>query len=143
MDKVESFARTFRKSHRALAADIEKIELALKASQEQAQKPLCAALEATQHCLKRHIRLEETDGYMSEVLEREPRLERQVRELEADHLQLRRSVEKLLEEARAPLQPDAALKDRIRKWIKHLRQHGEKETDLVQEAFNRDLSGED
>jgi hypothetical protein len=105
-------------------------------------KQMGAALEAARAQLAEHFRLEEQSGRLDGVRDSEPRLERAVRHLLEEHHELMRSLDGLLDEARAGDNLEA-LQYRAREWIVAVREHEERENVLVVDAVNLDIPAED
>ena len=86
---------------------------------------------------------EEQNGYMDAMRKREPRLERTIEQLAAEHGQLKQSLDALVREAGAATSLSGTLQNEIREWVERVRQHEIRENDLVQDAFNLDIGAED
>jgi iron-sulfur cluster repair protein YtfE (RIC family) len=139
----DSIAEALGKAHVALLTDLGGLDQAVHTSSEEGLVALRARLEATSANLTKHFRSEEQNGYMDVIRKREPRLERTIQQLAEEHGQLRQSLDALIEEAGAATGVDDALRNHIRELIARVRQHEIRENDLVQEAFNLDISAED
>ena len=141
--KGDSVAEALGRAHVALLSDLRGLEQAIHPSSAEGQAALRARLGATSAHLTKHFRSEEQNGYMDVIRTREPRLERTIQQLAEEHGQLRQSLDVLVEEVGAATSLDDALRDHIREWIARVRRHEERENDLVQDAFNLDISAED
>ncbi len=104
---------------------------------------LAAHLAATQAHLTEHFRYEEQNGYLDTVRKREPRLERSIQQLGEEHRQLRQSLQALRAKIESASSLDEALRTRVRAWVQGVRDHEAKENELVEAAFNLDISAED
>lgn len=140
---AEFVADSFRRVHDALLRDLDELDLATRLPAETALKALRHGLDTVHQHLKRHFRLEEGDGYMEEVRQRQPGLERPIAELESQHILLRRTVERLIKQAKKLPAASPAFREAVRHWIHQVREHGARETRLLQESFNLDIAAED
>ena len=138
-----SLAEALKQAHVVLARDLRELEQASQCSSSGDLDGLRAQLGATHAHVTEHFRFEEQNGYMDAVRKREPRLERIIRELAEEHSQLRSSLEELIGEARVTSSLGGLLRERIRTWVKRVRQHEMRENDVVQDAFNLDIGAED
>jgi hypothetical protein len=141
--KNASVTEALNRAHLALRKDLGKLEEAVRPALGEAAAALRARLAATRKHVVEHFRFEEEKGYLDAVLQREPRLERAVRQLVEDHRRLAQAMDALVEEARDAPRLDEAFRARVRAWMEELRKHEDRENDLVQDAFNTDLGGED
>jgi hypothetical protein len=72
-----------------------------------------------------------------------PRFERTIQELADEHVQLAQSLDALIGAAATARVLDDGLREQVRLWIDFIRRHEKRENDLVQDAFNLDVSAED
>jgi hypothetical protein len=126
-------------AHRALLDNLQALEAARAAPPGQ----LAARLESTREILAEHFRFEEENGYLAQVLERHPHLERAVEHLKQEHRELLETLDGLRAETDAAGLLSDPLRDRVSEWIKRVRRHERSENVLVEDAFNVDLSAED
>lgn len=138
-----SVAEALGRAHGTLLGDVDKLEAAAQSTAPGSLGDLRARLGVTLIHVTDHFRFEEEDGYMDAVTKRRPNLEPTVHHLAEEHGQLFRFLKSLIEQARAAGKLDDQLRDEVREWIRHLREHEIRETDLVQEAFNQDFDAED
>jgi hypothetical protein len=138
-----SVAEALGQAHRTLLADLVELEQAVFPSSGESLAELRAQLGEVHAHVTEHFRFEEQNGYLDSVRKREPRLERTVQQLAEEHGQLRQSLDALIREARAATSLGHTLRDEVREWIERVRQHESRENDLVQDAFNLDISAED
>ena len=138
-----SLAESLGRAHRALLADLRKLDEATRAPSETGSANLKTRLEATQRHVAEHFRLEEHDGYMDAVRKREPRLERTILELLEEHRQLAQSLEALISRAGPEQIVDEPFRHDIRAWTARLRRHEAREDGLVQEVYGLDIGTED
>src|SRR5262245_59088299 len=89
-------------AHVVLGEELRRLEEAARPGSGEGPAALAARLSATRAQLAEHFRLEEHDGYMDAVREREPRLEKTVRELAEEHRGLMQSLDALLGRAGEP-----------------------------------------
>jgi hypothetical protein len=96
--------------------------------------------------LKRLMKLEEHDGYMSVVLESRPELKSQVIALRREHVHFRRELRRLLAELGKIDSADhdgfAKCSGELLTLLDRLDEHGKQETSLLQEALLSDEGGE-
>jgi hypothetical protein len=93
--------------------------------------------------LAHHFELEEQNGYMETVLEREPEFSRSIYSLQAEHQQLLKCLDELILVAQTGSGTDAELAQSAVGWERRVREHERRENLLLQDAFNLDLAGED
>jgi len=130
-------------AHAALSEALENLEAVVRPESGEGLPELCARLGATLAHVTEHFQLEEQNGYMDAVRKREPRLEREVWHLAREHGELTRSLNALIREACTATNLSDSLRAQVRAWVERIRQHERRETDLVQDAFNLDVSAED
>jgi hypothetical protein len=143
MGKENTIAEALRRAHAALLQDLQKLEEAACSGSKESLAEFRAWLSATKSHITEHFRFEEQNGYMDAVKKREPRLERTIRQLAEEHGQLRASLDALIEEAKAAAILSDPLREEVRKWIQRVQNHEIRENDLVQDAFDLDISAED
>jgi hypothetical protein len=139
----DSLVGNLGRAHAALLADLRELEQAVRPDSGESLVGLRARLGATHAHVTEHFRFEEEDGYMDAVRKREPRLERSVQQLAEEHAQLRRLLEAIIGGAGAAASLGDALREEIRGWTECVRRHEARENDLVQGAFNLDISAGD
>jgi hypothetical protein len=138
-----SVAEALDQAHAALAWYLRPLEEAASATAGDGIVELSSHLARTKTHLTEHFHFEEHNGHMDAIREREPRLEHAVQQLTGDHRQLLQSLDALLERTQAATSLGGPLREEVRRWINHVRQHEARENELVQEAFNRDIGAED
>jgi hypothetical protein len=138
-----STAEALTRAHLALRKDLGLLEEAARPASGEGAAALRTRLGATRTHVTEHFRFEEDGGYLDAVRKGEPRLERAVQQLAEEHRQLARSLDALVEEARADPRPDDAFRGRVRAWIEQLRKHEARENELIQDAFSLDIGAED
>jgi hypothetical protein len=138
-----SVAANLKRAHVALLADLRELEQAVRPPSGEGLEELRARLGAALAHVTEHFRFEEQDGYMDAVRRREPRLERSVQQLAEEHAQLRQLLEAIIGGAGAAASLGDALREKIRGWIERVRRHEARENNLVQGAFNLDISAGD
>ena len=144
MERTETFvAEALSQAHAALMADLRELEQAVRPSLGESLPELRARLSAVQAHISEHFRFEEQDGYMHTVRKREPRLERAIQQLADEHRQLTQFLDALIGKATASTSLDERFREEIRGWVERVRRHEMRENDLVQGAFNLDISAED
>ncbi|HLN32229.1 MAG TPA: DUF2267 domain-containing protein [Gemmataceae bacterium] len=138
-----SVAEAFCKAHAALLEDLGKLEEAARADSGEGLAKLRTRLDVTRAHVTEHFRFEEQNGYMDAVRKREPRLERTIQQLAAEHRQVAESLEQLVEQAAVATSLTDPFREEIRGWVDRVRQHEARENDVVQDAFYQDISAED
>ena len=138
-----SLAGDLGRAHAALLRDLQDLESAIGLSANASLRYLIARLRATRAHIQEHFSFEEQNGYMDVVWKREPRLERAIDDLAREHAQLRASLDKMIEQASTAAGIDDGLRENIYAWLTHVRQHEERENDLVQDAFELDIGTTD
>lgn len=93
--------------------------------------------------LRRHMRLEESDGYMRHVISRRPTLTRQVEALQHEHSELERLMSQI-DTAIGDLAPADSMLirhavARIGMFLSYVEHHKEQEEHLVMYTFTEDL----
>jgi hypothetical protein len=144
MEKNEpSVAEALGRAHAALLEDLRKLEEAVLPASREGPAELRARLDATRRHLAEHFRFEEQNGYMDAVRKREPRLERTIQQLAEEHRRLAESLDGLIAQAGSAGRLEARFREQVRGWVADVQQHEIRENDLVQDAFNLDISAED
>lgn len=144
MTRIESsVAEALGRAHEALLKDLQQLEEAVRPSAGANLPAVRARLEATQTHITAHFRFEEQNGYMNAVQDRAPHLERVIQQLAEEHHQLAQGLNALIDQARTAGGLTEMLRQGVRQWLERVRHHEERETDLVQEAFNQDIGAED
>src|SRR5579871_6847941 len=141
-EKIASLGEALRHAHSALLADLTQLEETARGAPD-APTILLAPLTATRGHLASHFRLEEKGGYMDAVRDREPRMQHAVSQLGIEHGQLMQSLNGLVTRASRAAGADETLCEDVLQWLDRIRNHEHRENELIQEAFNTDLGGED
>jgi hypothetical protein len=141
MDKRHnSIASALSRAHSALLDNLAKLEAAAAPGVGEAE--LHSRLEATRKLVSEHFRLEEQNGYMNTIRNRDPRFDRIIDQLADEHRELTEGLHRLIEKA-ATREADPLYRAEVHDWLNRLRRHEECENDLVQKAFNLDIGPED
>jgi len=144
MDKTEtSVGAALGRAHTALLDDLRKLEEEIRSTSREGLVDLRARLGATQKHITEHFRFEEQNGYLDVVRKREPRLERAIQQLAAEHRQLAQALDALIGEAAAAANLNDSFRERVPAWVEEVRRHEVRENDLVLDAFNSDIGAED
>jgi hypothetical protein len=136
-------AEALGQAHAALTADLRQLEQAVQPAAGASVEEVRDRLAATRTHIAEHFRFEEENGYMDAVRKREPRLERAIQLLAAEHRQLARSLDALIGAVGSAAGLGNPLREEVREWIDDVRQHEIRENDLVQDAFNQEVGAED
>lgn len=139
----ESVVGTLGRLHALLHQELSRVEAMVRAPTGDVRGSLLQALLAMRPQLDEHFRFEEDNGYMREVLAREPNWERTAEHLREEHGLLLRALDALLEEARSEKAAPDTFGERVLAWAKAVRRHESEENRLFQDAFNVELSAED
>jgi hypothetical protein len=132
--------QNLRQAHRALLADLQRLEEMARAHPVKSKKDLLDALHAAHAHVAEHFRFEERDGYFDAVRMRAPHQERAIQHLAAEHRQLEESLRGLLREAG---RDNEDVRGHVIEWVRSIRDHETRENKLVQEVFYRDVAAED
>lgn len=90
-----------------------------------------------------HFRLEEEDGYMKQVLELRPFLERSAEKLRHEHRDLAAELDAILKELYQPKSDVRACCVRLENWIGRIHLHEKQENMMVEDAFGLDIGTKD
>jgi predicted nucleic acid-binding Zn-ribbon protein len=142
-NKHVSPVEALRQAHVALLEDLTDLENAANSYLGTDSAAMLSRLERTRTHITEHFRFEEQNGYMADVLQREPNLARTIEQLRDEHHKLALKLDGLLEQMRSGQPLEEAVRDQVRSWIESVRQHEARENSLVQYAFNVDLGAED
>jgi hypothetical protein len=136
-------AEALNRAHHALLEDVRTLEIVVSPPARQGPAQVAGCLEVLREHISEHFRFEEQDGYMEAVRQRQPNREREMNQLQDEHVLLARSLDDLITEARAAREMADSFRASVRAWVERVRQHEVHENRLVQEAFNQDVSAED
>ncbi len=138
-----STIETSSEAQHRLMEDLGRLDETVHQNAETTLTALRTCLGRTYTHLCQHFRLKEYDGFLDDLQEREPRFGRIAQELFAEHRQLRQSLDSLHGEAVVAVRVDDALRGKVRQWIAALRRHETREDDLIQDAVDLDIAGQD
>ena len=130
-------ASALSEAHRALLDDMLRLGHLIQTSGNVGE--LHERLSSTYTHLCHHLRLEEQGGYFDNVQEREPRLQRAVSDLAAEHRELRQSLDALRAEAGVANAVDDAMRAKVRAWIDRYLAHETHENDVAQDEVDLDV----
>jgi hypothetical protein len=130
-------------THRLILEDVEDLEEKIAPERQATPAQVSDRLTALRTHLTEQFRHEEQGGYAQEVLTQAPQQERVVRKLLDEHADLTKAVDELVEQARAEESLDEALREKVRAWIRRLRDHESQENALLEDAFNVECCAED
>ena len=131
----KTFAEALHEAHADLFRDLLQLDESVRLGSGEGQSELSARLEKLRTHLIDHFRFEEQDGYMAPLLKEEPRIGPVVQELLDEHRQLAEALDALLHEVSAVQSLREGFPERVRAWVKHVRQHESRENSLVQEVY--------
>ncbi len=144
MDTLEMpLAENLARADATLREELSRLERAAHAPADAMPLELRNSLERVRASLLEHFRLEEANGYLSDVRRRAPQLDRPAEQLLEEHRTLARALDTLLAEAGRPRLAGPVLRDRVLVWVEQVRAHRSRENLLAEEAFNRDVGAED
>ena len=138
-----SIAESLSRAHQALRNDLWKLGQSVDSARHQDIGPLRAHLVKTQTHLLDHFHFEEVNGYMDKVRKDMPRYDRVIDQLAEEHQKLAQTLNALIGKANVADGLDLPLREEVQQWIAALRRHETREDELVQDAFNLDISAED
>jgi hypothetical protein len=130
-----AFAEALYEAHTDLLRDLMELEQSVSQGSGKGQRGLSSHLATVHTHLTDHFRFEEQDGYMAPLLKEEPQIGPLVQELLNEHRQLAQALEALVQEVgAAPVLRDD-VRERVRAWVRQVRQHESRENSLVQEVY--------
>lgn len=129
-----------RQAHSELLADLKQLGSETK---DWGLAPLHTNLLKARQDLVNHFRLEEENGYLDSVREREPCLEHTVAKLAREHRKLLQELDDILAQLEQPQPVLESLHRHVRMWVHNVRGHEIRENDLIQDAFVYDLGAGD
>jgi hypothetical protein len=128
-----------RHVHAELGRELRALDAALSRPSEAIIADVRARLGALRERVAKHFRLEEQNGYMDVVRKRQPRLERAVLHLAAEHAELLRTLDTVIRESVGATELDARLRDKIAVWVERFHSHEDRENRLIEDAFDLDI----
>jgi hemerythrin len=131
----KTFAEALQQTHTDLLEDLWQLEESVCQGSVEDQPELSTRLGKVRTHLTDHFRFEEQDGYMAPLLTEEPRFGPAVQELLDEHRQLAQALDALLQEVTAAQALRHDFREKVRAWVKHVRQHESRENSLVQEVY--------
>jgi hemerythrin len=139
----KTFAEALQQTHTDLLGDLWQLEESVCRGSGEGQPELSTRLAKVQTHLTDHFRFEEQDGYMAPLLKEEPRFGPVVQELLDEHRQLVQALNALLQEVSAAPGLRDDFREKVRAWVKYVRQHESRENSLVQEVYySSDAAGD-
>jgi hypothetical protein len=131
----KDFADALHEAHADLFRNLLQLEESVRLGSSESQPELSIRLGNVRTHLSEHFRFEEQDGYMAPLLKEEPQIGPVVQELLDEHRQLAEALDALLQEVSAAQSLSEGFPERVRAWVKHVRQHESRENSLVQEVY--------
>jgi hypothetical protein len=135
-------ADTMRRAQLALEHHVRELEQIVAHPVADKLLEMRMRLKAIQGLVKEHFQREEQEGYMTAVMEHDPRYESEVECRLTEHRELRSELAKLVDDADALATLDADFSEAVQAWMERFRKHEKSEIDLVQEAFAVEVGGE-
>jgi iron-sulfur cluster repair protein YtfE (RIC family) len=129
----KTFVEALHEEHVDLFRQLQKLEDVLGKAQAPAE--LSRHLGMVRTLITDHFHFEEDGGYMAPLLNEEPRFGALVRELLAEHQQMTKALDAIIQELRGAASVRDVARDRVRAWVKQLHHHEARENGLVQEAY--------
>jgi hemerythrin len=137
------FAEALQQTHTDLLGDLWQLEESVCRGSGEGQPELSTRLAKVRTHLSDHFRFEEQDGYMAPLLKEEPRFWPVVQELLDQHRLLAQALDALLQEFSAAQGLRDDFREKVRAWVKHVREHETHENSLVQEVYySSDAAGD-
>jgi uncharacterized protein (UPF0335 family) len=141
-ERIEQNPHALVGVHHSLMEAIENLEDEVRSRSGSLTQLICSLTSIRKRVLD-HFRLEEEGGYMKQILEERPFLERTVEKLLHEHRTLAANLEMIFEELRLPTADAGACYQRIESWIKQIRHHERLENLLVEDAYGLDMGAKD
>jgi len=138
-------ANTIRQQHQRLSSLLEAIENRFR-HERKASRNLVSLLNALSVHMQAHFELEESDGYLSQLVQVSPEASAPVERLLHEHTDLQKEVNELVALARddfATHSDTTELAHRFSKFHSRLATHEQEENKLIQVAYNLDLEMKD
>jgi DNA repair ATPase RecN len=138
-------ANTIRQQHQRLHSLLEAIENRFRHEQK-ASRNLVSLLNALAVHLQTHFELEESEGYLSNLVQLSPASTATVERLLREHRDLQEEVNGLVARTREDFainRNTTELAERFGKFHSKLSAHDHEENKLIQETYNLDLGTKD
>ena len=138
-------ANTIRQQHQRLNSLLEAIKNRFR-HERKATRNLVSLLNALSVHLQAHFELEESDGYLSHLVQLSPAASAHVERLLHEHTDLQEEVNGLAARARENFSTDSSTSELARLFSKfhdRLAIHEHDENKLLQEVYNLDLGTKD
>lgn len=118
--------------------------LAVPAGEPRWRERLILHLGPVRHGFAEHVRVTEgPSGLYAELIDQAPRLDRGVRQLTREHAVIVAALAALQHAAALPEVPPEELRARVGELLRALHRHRQRGADLLWEAYQADLGGED
>jgi iron-sulfur cluster repair protein YtfE (RIC family) len=131
----KAFAEALHQAHADLLKDLWQLEESVGRGSKEGPPQLSTRLGKVRTHLTEHFRFEEQGGYMAPLLKEEPRFEPVVQALLHEHRQLAQALDEIVQEVSAAPSLRDDLREKVRAWVRHVRQHEARENSLVQEVY--------
>jgi hypothetical protein len=141
--KTENPVNVLSKAHTNLLRDLRGLGRFIQPEAYASIAELRSRLATTHTDVCEHFRLEEQGGYMDNMQTRQPRLERTITDLAAEHRELREALDEIRNEAAVASDIDGVLRYKVKTWIDRFLQHERLENEVVQDAIESDFGGGD
>ncbi|MGF1583206.1 MAG: hemerythrin domain-containing protein [Gemmataceae bacterium] len=139
----QTVGKMLLEAHTDLREDLAKLAETLRPQCATTVAQLSARLQETQDHILEHFRLEEEGGYLQEIREAEPRLNREIDHLYEEHAVLAKVLQGLIDDLQAETTIDDTVRKKVQSWIKHVRKHESCENLLVEDVFVLDIGDKD
>ncbi len=127
MRRMEELAIAMRREHAELGHHIGEVRELLSATMLD-WAHLVHVLRALDANIARHFAFEETDGYLAEVPDRTPSLEREITDLRGEHGRMRKELRAIREVCED--RDSKRLRDKLEGWLSLLAEHERRENAL-------------
>ncbi len=145
--KPKSWTEELAHDHAQLGHLLSRVrQLVVTENREARDRSLGTLLTALTIEVREHMEFEEHDGYLAPVQQRVPEKAATIEQLRGEHDVLQSQLARIL--ADATVRPGVyafseEISPQVLQWIDRMRNHERRENQLVQDAFNRDISAGD
>jgi hypothetical protein len=126
------------RAHREIDGELKRLEEVIAPSGFPGMGSLHTNLDKAYSLLIEHFRIEEEEGYMTEVLKKAPNTDRIVRDLQEQHKTLSHTLGDLMDDVKIMEAELEKLCAKLREWIEMAQAHELRESSLLTEVFGAD-----